>query len=230
MKCLQLDDGREIRYELERKQVRNINMRVKENGVVYVSASARVSVKYIEEILTQRADYLLSAAQRLSNRENRGVPSLERVIWLGRELPVRIIENARETAVLEENELRVFSCRKNDDEWIYGLIMREISANFVRLCKELNLEVRAKLTQNGLVPPPTQITIKDMKSRWGSCSYTRGHISINLRLYSYPRETVLSVFWHEYAHYWVHNHSPAFYAFVERFCPDYRRWNGALNE
>lgn len=230
MKRLQLADGREICYELTRKQVRNINMRVKADGIVYVSASTRVSVRSVEEILKERADFLLSAAERLSKREDRTEVTLERVFWLGRELPVKVIENVREVAVLEENEMRVFTCRNNDGAWIYELIMREISASFARLCKELDKEVRARLLQDGLMPPPTQITIRDMTSRWGSCSYTRGRISINLRLYAYPRETVLSVFWHEYAHYWEHNHSPDFYAFIERFYPEYRLWNGLLKE
>ena len=228
MKRLRLPDGRELCYELTRKPVRNINFRVKPDGVVYVSASGRVAVKRIEELLTERADYLLAAAERLSARERRGEVTLESVRWLGRELPVRIIANAREAAVLEQDEMRVFTCRADDEEWLRGLIRRELAASFARVCAELDGQVRARLISAGLVPPPTRITIKDMKSRWGSCSYTRGHISINLALYAYPRETVLSVFWHEYAHYWQHDHSPAFYALVERFYPKYRRWNGLL--
>ena len=228
MKRLRLPDGRELCYELTRKPVRNINFRVKPDGVVYVSASGRVAVKRIEQLLTERADFLLAAAQRLSERERQGEITLESVKWLGREFPVRIIASAREKAVLEHDEMRVFSCRTGDEEWLRGLIKSELTANFARLCAELTKEVRAQLTAAGLVPPPTRITIKDMKSRWGSCSYTRGHISINFQLYAYPRETVLSVFWHEYAHYWQHDHSPAFYALVERFCPEYRRWNGLL--
>lgn len=228
MKTLRLPDGRELIYELTRKAVRNINFRVKPDGVVYVSASGRVSVGRIEQLLTERAEFLLAAAQRLSEREQRGAVTTHSVRWLGRELPVRVISSSREAAVLERDELRVFSARDGDEEWLRGLIRRELAANFARLCEELNEEVRGRLTAAGLIPPPTRITIKDMKSRWGSCSYTRGHISINFGLYAYPRETVLSVFWHEYAHYWHHDHSAAFYAFVERFCPEYRKWNGLL--
>lgn len=228
MKRLRLPDGRELCYELTRKPVRNINFRVKPDGVVYVSASGRVAVKRIEQLLTERAEFLLAAAERLSERERQGEVTLESVKWLGRGLPVRIIASAREAAVLEQDEMRVFTCRADDEEWLRGLIRSELAANFARLCAELDKQVRAQLTSAGLVPPPTRITIKDMKSRWGSCSYTRGHISINFQLYAYPRETVLSVFWHEYAHYWQHDHSPAFYALVERFYPEYRRWNGLL--
>lgn len=228
MKTITLPDGRSITYELTRKPVRNINLRVKPDGIVSISAGSRVSVTYIEQLLVQRADFILSAAERLRERESRSDISLDRINWLGREYPVRVIKSSRECALLDENELRVFSLRNNDEEYILVLIKRTIADSFAELCRELNAQVRGKLSECGLQPPPTQITIKDMKSRWGSCSYNKGHISINIRLAAYPRETVLSVIWHEYAHYWHHDHSPGFYEFLERLFPEYRRWNGLL--
>lgn len=228
MKEIKLPDGRVIRYELTRKQVRNINIRVKADGIVRVSAGSRVTVGYIERLLVQRADYILSAAERLSERESRSEQTLDRVNWLGKEYPVRIIRSTREFAVLDETEMRIFTIRGDDDEYLFELIRRTIADSFAALCRELNEQVRRELSESGLAPPPTRITIKDMSSRWGSCSYNKGHISINIRLAVYPRETVLSVIWHEYAHYWHHNHSAAFYAFLERHFPEYRKWNDLL--
>lgn len=228
MKELKLPDGRSIHYELTRKRVRNINFRVKADGTVRVSANSRVTVAYIERLLAQRADYILSAAERLSERENRSKPTLDRVNWLGREYPVRIIRSTREFAVLDETEIRIFTIRGDDWEYLFGLINKTISDSFAALCRELNERVRRELSESGLEPPPTRISIKDMSSRWGSCSYNKGHISINIRLAVYPRETVLSVIWHEYAHYWHHDHSAAFYAFLERHFPEYRKWNDLL--
>lgn len=229
MKTITLPDGRKLGYELTRKAVRNINFRVKPDGVVHVSASSRVAVSRIEQLLAQHGAGLLDAAEKLKQREERSdLSSLESVNWLGKEYPVRIIRNARETAVLDETELRVFTQRSDDEEYLRWLVQRAVADSFVRLCGELNEEVRTALSARGLNPPPTRITIKDMRSRWGSCSYTRGHISINIRLAAYPRETVLSVFWHEYAHYWHHDHSAAFYAFLDEHFPEYRKWNGLL--
>lgn len=229
MKTITLPDGRKLSYELTRKAVRNINFRIKPDGVVHVSASSRVAVSRIEELLAQHGAGFLDSAEKLRQREQRSdLSSLESVNWLGKEYPVRIIRNARETAVLDETELRVFTQRSEDEEYLQGLVQRAVADSFVRLCGELNEEVRNALASRGLNPPPTRITIKDMRSRWGSCSYTRGHISINIRLAAYPRETVLSVFWHEYAHYWHHDHSAAFYAFLDEHFPEYRKWNGLL--
>lgn len=228
MKEIKLPDGRIIRYELTRKAVANINFRVKADGIVRVSASSRVTVGYIERLLAQRADYILSAVERLSERENRSELTLDRVNWLGKEYPVRIIRSSREFAVLDETEMRVFTIRGDDKEYLFELIQRTIADSFAALCCELNEQVRRELSESGLTPPPTRIAIKDMSSRWGSCSYNKGHISINSRLAAYPRETVLSVIWHEYAHYWHHDHSSAFYAFLERHYPEYHKWNDKL--
>lgn len=227
MKTLKLGGGRELTYELTRKSVKNINFRVKADGIVYVSASRAVPVGRIEELLAERADFLLGAAERLRERDNRN--EIENSVhWLGREYPIRIIQGTRETALLEQGECRVFTRHGDDREYVGRLIRQAQAARFAELCRELDAEVRRELSAAGLTPPPTRISIKDMSSRWGSCSYTRGHISINFRLAAYPRETVLSVFWHEYAHYWHHDHSARFYAFVKRFFPEYDKWNGLL--
>ena len=225
MKTIHLSDGREIHYELARKRVKNVNMRIKEDGIVYVSANTRVSVKRIEEILTERADYILQAAEKLRQREQRSEITTERMRWLGTEYPVRVIRNSCERVALEQSELRVFTMHP---ETAQQMLEKWAADRFVELVTELNTEVREALIKAGLTPPPTKITIKDMKTRWGSCSYTRGHISVNLRLMAYPRETVLSVLWHEYAHYWHHDHSERFYAFLIKHFPEYRRWNGLL--
>ncbi len=229
MKTIGLSDGRELTYELTRKAVKNINFRIKPSGLIMVSAKNGVSVQYIEKLLTESADKIFAAIDRLRARDSRSDITEERVNWLGKEYPVRVINNFGERAAPDENEFRVFTAHGSDTQHVRYLLERSVAALFSRLCEELNGEVRAELSRSGLVPPPTVITIKDMKSRWGSCTYTKGHISINVRLAAYPRETVLSVLWHEYAHYWHHDHSKEFYAFVEKYYPEYHKWNGLLN-
>lgn len=227
MKTLTFPDGSEIIYELTRKPVRNINLRVKEDGTLRISANSRVSVKRIEDFIISEQDFIRRATARLAQRRSESEITHDRLRWLGREYPVHIISSSRECAVLEQEEIRVFT-RHPEPEHIQFLLRSFLADSFTQLCRELNDEVRSALISRGLAPPPTQITIKDMKSRWGSCTWTKGHISINFRLAAYPRETVLSVFWHEYAHYWHHDHSERFYAFLDKHFPEYHKWNSLL--
>ena len=227
MKQIILPDGRELCYELTRKRVKNINFYVKDEDVVMVSAPSGVSVKFIEQCLAKRANFFFGAFEKIRARKAAQTKSTEGVKWLGKELPIKIIENSRETAVFDENECRVFT-RDIGTENVQNLIRAAKIERFKALCAELNEQVRAELKARGSEPPPVVIKIKEMKSRWGSCSYASGNISINLRLADYPRETVLSVFWHEYAHFRYHDHSVRFYRFLLNLYPDYYKHNNVL--
>ncbi len=227
MKQIILPDGRELCYELIRKRVKNINFRIKDEDVVMVSASSKVPIKYIEQCLAKRAEFFFGAFEKIKARKAAQEKSAECVKWLGKELPVVVYDNSRETAVFDENECRVFT-KDFGAENVQNLIRTARLERFKALCAELNEQVRTELKARGFEPPPAVITIKEMKSRWGSCSYKRGHISINLRLADYPRETVLSVFWHEYAHFWHHDHSDRFYRFLLDLYPDYYKHNNVL--
>ena len=229
MKTIRLPDGREISYELTRKRVKNINFRAKENGIVAVSANSRVTVRQIEDFLVQRADFFFKAFEQIQKRIRENNTNSRLVRYLGRDFPVRVIENSREIAVLDENELRVFT-KSTDEAYIAALREKAILTRFAALCRELDEEVRERLREKGFEPPPARISIKDMKSRWGSCSYTRGHISINSRLSAFPRETILSVFYHEYAHFWHHDHSKKFYDFLLLLYPEYYVHNAVLKQ
>jgi predicted metal-dependent hydrolase len=79
----------------------------------------------------------------------------------------------------------------------------------------------------------TRLTIRDQRTRWGSCS-AEGAIAINWRLLLGPPEVLHYVVWHEACHLVIHDHSPAFWALLEARTGDQRevrRWlrtNGML--
>lgn len=71
-----------------------------------------------------------------------------------------------------------------------------------------------------------RISIRDQKTRWGSCS-GRGNLNFNWKLVLMPPEVLDYVVVHELAHRKQMNHSPLFWAEVGRVLPDYesrRRW------
>jgi len=71
-----------------------------------------------------------------------------------------------------------------------------------------------------------RITLRDTRSRWGSCS-SKGDLMFCWRLIMAPPEVLDYVAAHEVAHLVEMNHSPAFWATCERLYPGYetpRRW------
>ena len=74
-----------------------------------------------------------------------------------------------------------------------------------------------------------RITIRNQRSRWGSCS-SKGNLNFNCLLMLTPPEVIDSVVVHELCHRKEMNHSARFYAEVLRVFPDYRKWNQWLKE
>lgn len=68
---------------------------------------------------------------------------------------------------------------------------------------------------------PTAVKINSAKTRYGSCS---GKNSLNFSLYLMDKDErfIDYVVVHELAHIKHHNHSKAFYSFVEKYMPDYK--------
>ena len=74
-----------------------------------------------------------------------------------------------------------------------------------------------------------RITVRDQKTRWGSCSQT-GNLNFNFRLILAPLEVLDYVVVHELCHRRQMNHSTQFWQEVAQVLPDYRKRKAWLTE
>lgn len=72
-----------------------------------------------------------------------------------------------------------------------------------------------------------RVTIRNQKSRWGSCSATN-NISLNMKLMALPAALRDYVLLHELLHTRIKNHGPAFWATLESLVPDARKQRAQL--
>jgi predicted metal-dependent hydrolase len=97
--------------------------------------------------------------------------------------------------------------RRAVERHLWNLARRELTARTVEFATQHDLTV-------------SRITIRNQRSRWGSCS-RRGTISLNWRLIQVPAFVRDYIILHELMHLREHNHSSRFWKQVESVCPDY---------
>lgn len=60
--------GKIIKYELQYKNVKNINFRIKPDCSIFVSANKKVSITAIEEFIVSKGEFILKALDKYENR------------------------------------------------------------------------------------------------------------------------------------------------------------------
>lgn len=228
--------GEVIEYTLARKKVKNVNMRVKADGSVSVSAPSRVSAKQIDDFVRSRYDFIRSSVERLSAESKSGLQEYDdakiyangdKLSFLGEELTVEIVQGREDGVYVSDGKLVISTFDIKNSDYVQKLLRNFYYNSAVSLFRELNEEVSQFFSERfhiGKVP----IKLRKMKTRWGSCHVTDGFIVMNTRLVSYPKECARYVFVHEYSHFIEPNHSPQFYAVVASVMPDYKTFSSQL--
>lgn len=225
----------EITYYLTKKSVKNINLRIKEDGTVKVSAPHKIKQEVIDEFVRSKYDFIVKSREEMKERaDNNPEPDADDVYCEGKELRylgtkyTLKIEKAEDDEVVTEG--RFIVARTIDTEnlaYIKKMVNNWYYNKTRELFKRLNEETYSVYREYYNVPK-ANIQIKSMKSRWGCCYMKEGKIVMNSRLIYYPEMSVRYVFIHEYAHFMVPGHDRSFYRIVGRFMNDYKRWSDRL--
>ncbi len=213
----------EISYSLVRKPVQNINIRVHADGSVTVSASPRVPVWVLDDYVLQKAEWILKCFEKYHARDlpsHVEYESGEKIRILGKEYTLSVVQSPRERVCVEDGKIYLLVKNIADpikkkrvyDKWYNGQCEKMLRS-IVDECLPLFAGYR--------IPNP-ELKIRQMKTRWGSCSPTHKVVTLNKLVFAAPRECVEYVVVHELAHFVHANHSKAFYDVVKSIMPDYK--------
>ena len=192
-------------------RARRYLLRLRPDGVARVTVPRQGTIIAAQDFARRNTGWLEQQLQRLATQP----PSPQR--WeVGTEIlfhgePVRI--EAIADSMVGFGPERIIVSGLNHD-------LRSAIQNHLRILatRELPPRVRALADLHGI--EVTRITVRNQKSRWGSCS-RRGTISLNWRLIQTPNFVRDYIILHELAHRRQMNHSAKFWQEVERLCPDY---------
>ncbi len=216
---------RQIEYELQRKPVKNLNLRIKPDGSVFLSANETVSAASIEEFLHEKTEYILKAIDYYAEIE-RYAPKAKQYIdgesfrVLGRDQRLVVIKG-KSNSVSSDGVHLTLSVKSTDD---YALKQRTMDRWLQRRCKdtirELCENAYPKFQKYGVAFP--ELRYRNMVSRWGSCQPKRGVLTFNYLLIEAPVSCIEYVVVHEFTHFLCPSHSKEFYTLLSTFMPDWQ--------
>lgn len=225
---------------LERKSVKNINLRVRRDGTVYVSAPRRLPLDAIERFVVSRADWIASAQSHVHERAQQAQWSAidGQTIFIWGE------PHVFELRTLPASGRRPscsFSCHDGHltciaDERIATSSPESLEARDKQLSLWLREEVR---NHTALLLPTCEevvgqhcagVRFRTMKSRWGSCNVSTRLITLNDRLVHHDPKCLEYVIFHELCHLLEPSHNARFHALMDQFCPDWRERKNLLEQ
>ncbi|MFC2476567.1 MAG: M48 family metallopeptidase [Catonella sp.] len=227
--------GEVCNYTLERKSVKNINLRIKPGQVIYVSADKRVSVGVIEAFIRSKEVFILEAFERIEkNRKNKeagretGYNTGDEITYFNRKLGLKIVKASKESVKASGESIYIF-VKDIDDRVKKENLLKKWE---LTLAKEVFTKVidcyYPAFKALGVAYP--KLSIRTMTSRWGSCKPNGEKITLNLELLHKPKECLEYVVVHELAHFIHPNHSKDFWNLVENMMPDYKKRKDILND
>jgi predicted metal-dependent hydrolase len=201
-------------HKLVRSKRKTLSLIVENDGTLTVRAPLRMKEADIRRFIEVKQDWIKQKQAKVLKDAvaPRQYVNGERFLYLGREIPLRIVPNGKPALVM----VRVFKLTKSAQP--------QAESHFTAWYKKqarMVLTERVALFARNHDFEPEKLRISSARTRWGSCS-AKGTLSFTWRLVMAPLDVIDYVVVHELCHLKEMNHSKAFWAQVRGILPDYR--------
>ena len=224
--------GRDYTYTLEHKQMKNLTLRIKEDGSLHVSVPQRTPLARVEEFLAKQSAFIEKTRIKLSERQAAAPAPLQLIT--GETLPiwgilhtVEVVRTRKRHAYAENN--RLYLAVKNPEDLTERM---KCFAEFLDREARTHLAARTEKLFPYFAPKPPKapaLAFRTMKTKWGVCRPHTGRVTLNRNLVFLPPALVDYVICHELAHFHHADHSPAFWQYLATLMPDCKERRKALN-
>ncbi|MCL2653109.1 MAG: M48 family metallopeptidase [Propionibacteriaceae bacterium] len=207
-------DGLEI--TVTAKPVRHLRLVVHPDGRVRASVPLRATRRTVDDFLGQRAAWAKAQRDRMLAIQARQLTDGSTIRLWGDEIPLMVAQG-RGGGRLTANGFRVSVTDPTDTTSIAAAIdalhRREARAVLHELVEKWAAELDAY---------PARVTLRAMRTRWGSCTPSTKAIRINPELASHHPRCLSYVVLHEIAHLIEPGHGPGFIAIMDAHLPSWR--------
>ena len=218
-----------ITYKLIRKKVKNINMRIKPDLSINVSAPTWVTNSEVDNFVLSNREFIHRSYQKFQSRAAKKIESTplrfvsgETMLILGNPVKLSVINAAKNSVMLDGDTIVLATKHTEDIEKKGAIVEKWLREQACSLFAELTLDFYGKYFHDSYNFKCPSVKVRKMKSKWGSCMWRRGEITYSLNLYHQNMQFVEYVVAHELCHMVVPNHSKNFYRLMDEIMPDHK--------
>lgn len=220
-------NGSEIRYEFKCSYRRSVVAKIRRDGVIEVRAPLLYRESDMLSFLNQHRRWIFNHFYRLQNADNQQRMYISGEIhhYLGKQYTLHVVESNKNSVFIEGNSLIINSKYPENPEYLEILLNKWYRNQAKTVFSNLLPPIIEKFRKYNVAP--AKISIRDMRSRWGSCS-RKGNISLNLQLIKLNENCIRQVMIHEMCHLVYFNHQAGFHALMDEMMPDWKLWKKDL--
>lgn len=210
----------DIRYK---KGVRRITMRLNSREQIVVTAPPSTPDSVIFSMIEQNQVWI--AKQRATVATKKRMPEDGAYVF-GNWLSTTLVHNPQLPVGCQiKNGALQLNTLNQTDHW--NEESKRTFTHFIKSMAGAYIPHRLEFWSEQMQTRFSGFTLRQQKSRWGSCSST-GSINLNWRLVHAPIPVIDYVLIHELAHRTHLNHSQRFWKLVQQYDPEYARHRGWL--
>jgi hypothetical protein len=221
----------DIEFRIVYSRRRTLGISVLTDSSVIVRAPYRASLKTIIRIVEEKGAWIRkhrdNYIQKPVRKLNSSFISGEKQLFRGKELVLQIIESKKQFILFNDKTVELGLENPSDALSVKRLIYKGYKEEALRVYPEI-LGTLLK-THGDQMFKPTGLTIRSMKSRWGSCS-KQGKITLSTELIKLPDIFIEYVIIHELCHLKHHNHGKEYYKLLSELFPDWKKIRKGLRD
>ena len=221
-------NGQSVHVEIERKKVKNLNMRLSIDGIILISAPFGLPEERIEEFILSKSEWILKHLEvQKKRKEAHNLRTFDRPVVqvLGKRYYLVIHKGNNEGFELE-GDIMQLTCK--DESRVISVFEKQAKEMLMSIFEQKRIRLDQVMDDYRLAHP--EITVRKMKGKWGSCTPSKAKIVMNQMLIHVPVKCIEYVLIHEYMHMICPDHSKRFYSLVQNLMPDYKSCMKILKE
>lgn len=230
----ELAKNKTVEIELVRNDVKNINLTIRPDFSITISANSSIAIDVILEYIKKRSSWLLQRIGKYQQTKSENTiyheyVSGESFKYLGKQYRLLVeFTSSTERVVLSDGYLKLYVREKRKIATKARLIDEWYRENAIIIFNE-SLQRMYPLISDSINEIPS-LSFKIMKKRWGSCLRSKRMILLNLELIKAPKYCIDYVMLHELVHFTNKNHDSNFYETITVLMPDWKERKAVLDD